>query len=190
MSDVKLNRGRVAMIALLLGGGLILGGVRDAQAAGNLTDSLTIADLIYTSATGNVQVDASEAAGGTIYSFQFENADGTFIPGNYNTPPGVLFLGNPTYPWGGSSEEVTAFVIGDSDAGEALGFTGIHNFGTIFPAGMDQLGLQAYLTTAVYTGSFGSSQQEFDLIVNAIPTPAALPAGAALIGLLIARRRR
>ena len=151
--------------------------------AGNKTDSGTIADLIYDPATGNVKVDASEAAGGKVASFQLENAAGTFIPTNYIGLTGGTF-GTPVA--GDGYEDVTTHVIGDSDMSFA-GFTGIHDFGNVFPAGMDLDALEAYLTTAVYTGAKGTGQQQFDLV---IPEPATM----ALLGLggfgLLARRRR
>jgi hypothetical protein len=41
----------------------------------------------------------------------------------------------------------------------------------IFPTGMDQAGLEAYLKTAVYTGQPGSGQMRFNLVVGDVPTP-------------------
>ena len=147
--------------------------------AGNLTDSPTVADLIYDPATGNVRVDASEAGGAIVTSFQFENDEGTFIPGNYVGPAGIGWI----------YEDVSETVIANTDALN-IGFSGIHDFGDIFPAGMLTVEeLEAYLTTAVYTGALGTGQQIIDLVV--IPEPATLALlGLGGLGTLLARRRR
>ena len=146
--------------------------------AGNLTDSGSLADLIYDPATGNVKVDASEAGGGVVTSFQLETAAGTFIPANYVGPTGGTF--------GGFLKDVTKKTIADSDL-TFVGFSGIHDFGNIFPTGMTLEELEAFLKTAVYTGAIGIQQQQFDLV---IPEPATM----ALLGLgglgLLGRRRR
>jgi len=146
--------------------------------AGNLTDNVSIADLIYDPATGDVKLDASEAAGGVVTSFQLETAAGSFIPGNYVGPTGGL---------GGCFKDVGADVIADSDL-TFVGFSGIHDFGNIFPVGMDLAQLEAYLTTAVYTGALGSGQQQIDLV---IPEPATLALlGLGGLGMVLGRKRR
>ena len=147
--------------------------------AGNLTDSGGIADLIYDPATGDVKVDASEAAGGIVTSFQLETAAGSFSPGNYVGTTGGL---------GGCFKDVGADVIADSDLTFA-GFSGIRDFGNIFPARMDLAQLEAFLTTAVYTGAFGSGQQQIDLML--IPEPATLALlGLGDLGMVLGRKRR
>jgi hypothetical protein len=120
------------------------------------TDSSNIANLFYDPATGNVRVSAKEAAGAKITSFQFENAEGTFIPGNYTGPTGGTF--------GGFLKNVTTKVIADSDL-TFVGFSGNHNFGNIFPAGMDLDQLDTYLTVSVYTGALGTEQKDIDMLL-------------------------
>jgi len=161
--------------------GFVGGAFTGARLAGNLTDSPTLADLVYDPASGNVKLDPSEAAGGVICSFQFENDAGTFVPTEYISLLGTGWFGGPT-------EDVTTLVVADTD-GQWAGFNVITDLGDIFPAGMLTVEeLEAYLTTAVYTGAQGTGQQIIDLVV--IPEPATL----ALLGLgglgLLARRRR
>jgi hypothetical protein len=138
---------------------LLLAG--SASGAGNLTDSPTIANLIYDPATGNVKMDTSEATGNKIISFQLENYNTPplFIPGNYISPVGGGF--NSFF------KQVTTKVIADSDLTN-VGFTGIHDFGNVFPLGLDLFGLQAYLKTANYTGESGSGQFELDLSIAGV----------------------
>ena len=88
--------------------------------AGNLTDSPDRANLIYDPATGNVKLDASEAGGEIIVSFQFET-DEAFMHDNYQGPSGGTF--------GGLYKEVAEKVIADSDLG-GFGFGGVHNLAT------------------------------------------------------------
>jgi hypothetical protein len=158
--------------------GVTAGAYTGAAPAGNLTDSGDIADLVYDPETGNLTLDASEAAGGIITSFQFENLSNAFIAANYNSVFGGLF------------EDVSDSVLADSDL-SFVGFSGLADLGNVLPTGMDLVGLEALLSTAVYTGSLGSGQQEIDLtLATAIPEPGSM-ALLALGGLLtISRRRR
>jgi hypothetical protein len=121
----------------------------------------TGATLLYSADDGQVWMFADEAAGGMITSFQLESNQGTFVPAGYTGPAGGSF--------GGTYEEVTSNVIADSDLTLA-GFSGLPSLGTIFPSGMDQAGLEAYLTTAVYTGEPGSGQMQFNVVVGDLPT--------------------
>lgn len=162
-------------------------------AAGNLIDSPTLADLIYEPVTGNVKLDASEAPGAVVTSFQLENATNAFLPGNY------ISL-NGTAGFGGAFEDATTAVIGDSD-GTFVGFGGVVDLGNIFPAGLDPNGVAALLTTASFVGQAGSGIQTLDIVIAAVQNPptrvpvtspvglAALGAAFALGGMLIARRR-
>ena len=142
---------RIALVAPCM---LVVGAFAGASAAGNVTYNGDIADLFYDSDSGNVWVNAREAGGGVVTSFQFENDAGTFIPGNYVGPTNGLY--------GGLLEDVTTKVIADTDF-SFVGFGGTHRFGQIFPAGMNQAQLEAYLTTAVYTGALGTGQEDIDL---------------------------
>ena len=147
-------------------------------AAGNLTDTVGTPNLVYDPATGNVTIDAEGLA---ITSFQFENGDDSFVISEYNSPQDIgagIFFGL-------SFEEVAAGVIGDTDA-NAVGITGLFDFGDIFATGLDQAGLEAYLTTAFW-GTSGSGSGEFDLVL--VPEPSSL-ALLGLGGLLLVRRRR
>jgi len=117
--------------------------------------------LTYLPADGTVLIAAGDASGGVITSFQLENADGTFAPDNYNGPVAGTF--------GETLEDVTTNVIADTDLTLA-GIGDTLNLGTVFPIGMDLPGLQAYLTTAVYTGALGSGQMQFNLFVDTMPT--------------------
>jgi len=145
--------------------------------AGNATDTGDRADLIYDAATGNVKLDPSEAAGGVITNWAFENASAAF------SSPGVVVF--PTVGFG--LETDTAGQISQTDVTMA-GFGYLADIGNIFPTGLTLEALQSLLTTASYVGTVGSGQVDFDLIV--IPEPATL----ALVGvgacLLLLRRRR
>lgn len=133
-----------------------------------------IADLIYDPSSGNVTLDASEAAGAILTNYVLKNADGTFIPGNWNAVlPGFF-------------DTATAFEISESD-GTGAGVAGLLDLGDILPTGMDQAALAAYLTDASYVGQLGSGVGEFELVV--IPEPASL-ALLGLGGLLLIGRRR
>ena len=157
--------------------GVVAGGFTGAL-AGNLTDSGNIADLRYDPTTGNITLDASEAAGAVITSFQLENGTNAFIAGNYNSLVGGTF--------GGAFEDVSDSVAADSDL-TFVGLGGLLDLGNIAPTGLDLAQLEALLTNAVYVGSLGSGNQTFDLVVIPEPTSLAL---LALGGLFMSRRRR
>ena len=117
--------------------------------------------LTYLPADGTVLIPAGDAAGGVITSFQLENAAGTFADANYSGPTGGSF--------DGTLKDVSTHVLADTD----LSFAGTGdtlNLGTVLPLGMDLPTLEAYLTTAVYTGELGSGQKQFNLFVDTQPT--------------------
>ena len=156
--------------------GILLGNY-EGPAAGNATDSGTVADLIYDPSTGNVKLDPTEAAGGVITNWALENGSDAF-----NAPGVVVF---PTVAYG--METDTAGQISQTDVTMA-GFSNIADLGNIFPTNLSLEELQALLSTASYVGTVGTGQLDFDLVV--IPEPTTLLIGlGGLVGLLAGKRR-
>lgn len=143
------RRGLATVIAILMAS--LICAVGDANAAQ--------ATLIYSPATGNVKIDAAQAPGGVVTSFQLQNSQGTFVPSQYVSPGGGF---------GGSSEDVSTVVIGDSDA-TGVGFTGTHDFGNILPKNLSLNDLQTVLDVRAYSGTLGTGLQQLDLVVIAPP---------------------
>jgi alpha-galactosidase len=137
-----------------------------AKKHGKWTNGTPGATLRYLPRNGQVWLKADEATGGTITSFQLENAAGTFVPANFTGPTGGSF--------GGSLKDVTSNVLADTDltlAGSS-GTGGLISLGTVLPTGMDIVGLTAYLKTAVYTGLPSSGQMQFTpVIYNPVEPP-------------------
>jgi len=172
---------------LLATAAVVLGLVAAAQGvtytevmAASTFDHPDLANLLYDPATGNVKMDASEAAGSVILSFQIETA-GLFREGNY--------IGPAVGGFGGAFEDINDWEIGDTDL-TFTGFGGVHDFGDIFPAGMNSDQLDGFLTKKVYTGAAGTGQWDLDLLV--VPEPASLLIllAAGLPALLKRRRSR
>ena len=134
----------------------LTGAFTGAEAPRGYKTGSTGANLIYRADDGNVWLRANEAAGGIITSYQLENNAGTFASGSFVAPTGGGF--------GGSYAEATTNVIADTDL-TFVGFSGNTNVGPILPTGMDQAGLEAYLSTAVYTGAPGTGQKDFELVL-------------------------
>ena len=145
--------------------------------AGHTTDHATHADLIYDSTTGDVKLDATEAAGGVITNFVLKNGTSAFVaPGTATFPFASIFTTDAT------------FEVSQTD-GTASGFSGIHDLGSVFPTGMTLAGLQAFLTQASYVGTLGSGNPDLDLSV--VPEPGGFALlGLGLVGLLGWGRRR
>lgn len=133
-----------------------------AKPSGQWTNGTPGATLRYRASDGRVWIHADEAAGGIITSFQLENSAGTFASANYTGPSGGGF--------GGALEDDTSHVLADTDLTLA-GVGNLFSLGTVFPTGMNQAGLEAYLKTAVYTGQPGSGQMRFTLLVGELLTP-------------------
>lgn len=136
-------------------------------AAGNLTDTINIADLIYDPSTGNVTLDGD---GLTMTAFQLESA-GLFDDTAYVSPGGA------------DLEESTPSVL--SYFVFSGGFTNA-DIGNVFPTGLDLAGLDNLLSTADYAAGLGNDGQ-LDLIV--VPEPASM-ALLGFGGLMMLRRNR
>lgn len=144
----------------------VSGAFTGASVAGKYANGSPGATLTYRMRDGLVSIQADEATGGIITSFQLENAAATFRSANFTGPTGGSF--------GGSLQEATASVLADTDltlAGDSVDGDGLIRLGKIFPVGMDAAGLEAFLTTAVYTGQAGSGQMQFTLVVDDSGTP-------------------
>jgi len=114
-------------------------------------------DLFYDPTTGNVTLDASEAAGGVITSFLLENAPGG--DGFITRFAGLPFVSQPV---------IAPEQIATADPLQT-GFGGTHELGRIFPPGLDAAGLASFLTRMVYIGQAGTGEVAFDLIVTVSP---------------------
>ncbi len=137
----------------------------------------SLADLIYDPATGNVKLDATEAAGGVITNFVLKNASGgeDFVTGVVNFPFTTFQEDLPTE-------------ISNTD-GTLTGFSDVWDLGNVFVAGLDEASLSDWLTKATYVGALGTGVHTFDFVV--VPEPGALALlFCALAGLLAYARPR
>jgi len=164
----------------------ILGGplpVPPEQPPGGPVDRPDRADLLYDPQTGNVKLDPTETAAGTIINFILENAEG-----------GADFVapGTAAFPW---SQRPMPFIVDEPlEVSESdqfmMGFDTVWDLGDIFPPGMSLAELDAFLTRATYVGGFvdnkGTGMWEFDLI----PEPSALALLALGAAGLAVRKRR
>jgi len=117
------------------------------------TDSPDRADLLYDPNTGNVKLDASDAAGGVITTYALENLSGRMEPNDATLCP---FDGN-------STDTATAYQISQTDL-DGDGFSGIWDLGDIFPTDMGLVELEDFLSLDQYCGTMGSGYFEFDLL--------------------------
>ena len=149
--------------------------------AGGLEDDGDV-DLIYDPESGNVTLDASDAASGVVLSFVLGTGQDNMRSENF-----VQSADGSAGPFidVGTNTDATAFQIGQTDPlGQGAGPT--IDLGDILPAGMDQAGLSEYLTLAQYASALGAGG-ELDLIV--VPEPSTL--ALILFGLVgLAMRRR
>jgi len=130
------------------------------------------ADLLYDPAGGEVFLDQTEAAGGIITNFVLGDAEAGLITGVVH------------WPYAGSLKTDLPYEISQTDPLSAGLPADVWSLGPIFPAGLDQQGLESFLDQATYVGELGSGMYELDLV--ALPEPAtlallatALAAGAA-----------
>jgi autotransporter-associated beta strand protein len=120
------------------------------------------ATLTYRPSDGNVSINATQAAGGVITSFRFENLQSTFMPANYSNPVGGNF--------GGINRSLTTSLLTDTSSTN-VGAGGTINLGDIFQPNLSLSALETYLSSRVYTGQAGSGQRLFALaVVGSFPT--------------------
>ncbi len=143
-----------------------------------LSGNPDVADLIYDPASGNVRLDASEAAGEVITGFVLKNDAGgdEFVTGVVD------------FPFAGAFRTDLPTEISNTD-GMMEGFSGIWDLGDIFVPGLDETSLSAWLTKATYVGALGTGVHTFDLTVVPEPSTFALLL-CALAGLAAYARRR
>ena len=147
--------------------------------AGGLEDDGDV-DLIYDPESGNVTLDASDAASGVVLSFVLGTGQDNMRSENF-----VQSADGSAGPFidVGTNTDATAFQIGQTDPlGQGAGPT--IDLGDILPAGMDQAGLSEYLTLAQYASALGAGG-ELDLVV--VPEPSSI--SLILLGLLVLRVR-
>ena len=156
-----------------------------AQQAGNLTNG-NDADLWYDPATGNVTIDASDTASGSIISFVLATDSNDMRPENFQ--PGKDAAAATAGPFidVGTNTDATTFQIGQTDP-LSMGAGPRVNLGDILPAGINSPGaLAEYLTLADYASALGVGGQ---LDLRIVPEPSG---GLLLVMGVIAflRRRR
>jgi hypothetical protein len=126
------------------------------------------ADLLYDPASGEVFLDQTQAAGGVITNFVLADDQGG------------LQTGVVAWPYAGALQTDLPYEISQTDPlSEGLP-EDVWNLGAIFPGGMDQVQLEAFLEQATYVGQLGSGVATFDVI--AVPEPASL----SLLGIALA----
>lgn len=116
-------------------------------------------DLLYTPATGNVQIDAD---GATILSFAWQSA------AQFTPPADFSDLDNDVLPPFVGLNDNTSSQIGWTSFGAIgmVGFDGpaLADLGNIFPTGLNLTGLQNLLTSNSWAGP-SASGGSFDLVV-------------------------
>ena len=133
--------------------GLMASTLLTPQEAGDLS----IPDLIYDAATGEVVLDVD---GSGIIGYVLKNGDGTFLAGGHTS----ILAGVST----SVSSELSEAAFASSAGANSIGF--------VFPAGMDLAALSAYLTVNNVSRSLGAPVVPFDLVLlgPAVPEPSAI----------------
>jgi|GEM_PF-6052660 len=116
------------------------------------TDNSNCADLIYDPQTGEVVLDASEAAGAVITTYALENDSNDFDVTELNL-----------YDFNDSQDASSDSHISQTDLDQD-GFANTWDLGDILPTGMTLAQLESFLTTAKYCGNLGSGFHDFDLL--------------------------
>ena len=152
----------------------LIGNWTGALNAGGLEDDGDV-DLVYDPESGNVTLDANDAASGVVVSFVIGTDHDNMDAANFDRP--FIDVGTNT--------DATAFQMGQTDPLNQ-GAGPLVDLGNILPTGLDQQGLSDYLTLAQYASALGAGG-ELDLVVVPEPSSVAL----ILMGLFgLALRRR
>ena len=112
-------------------------------------------DLIYDPATGNLTINPTEGPGGVLTGYVLQS-DGQFLPGEHNQVLGGLLTA--------IADELSEATFG--------GISSLADLGNVLAPGLSLAELEALLTTANYTGTFGTGVQRLDIV--RIPEPATM----------------
>jgi len=116
------------------------------------------AQLIYSSTTGEVKLDAAGADGGAITTFRLTNDSDIFLSSGVTNLP---FSPSPL------STDITAEVFWVDTT--LTGFAGQHNLGSILPTGLTATELVQTFAGAEYVGTPGTGAFDFALVWEGLP---------------------